>query len=48
MKVDLRVRGLLFDMDGVLMSSIGSVERSWQQYAVSRGRAERLTYQSSI
>ena len=37
MKVDLRVRGLLFDMDGVLMSSIGSVERSWQRYAVSRG-----------
>ena len=37
MKVELRVRGLLFDMDGVLMSSIGSVERSWQRYAVSRG-----------
>ena len=37
MKVELQVRGLLFDMDGVLMSSIGSVERSWQRYAVSRG-----------
>jgi sugar-phosphatase len=37
MKIELQVRGLLFDMDGVLMSSIGSVERSWQQYAVSRG-----------
>ena len=37
MKVELRVRGVLFDMDGVLMSSIGSVERSWERYAVSRG-----------
>ena len=37
MKVELPVRGVLFDMDGVLMSSIGSVERSWQRYAVSRG-----------
>ncbi|MEO6965083.1 MAG: HAD-IA family hydrolase [Acidobacteriaceae bacterium] len=36
MNVELRVRGILFDMDGVLMSSIGSVERSWQRYAVSR------------
>ncbi|MGH9617472.1 MAG: HAD-IA family hydrolase [Acidobacteriaceae bacterium] len=37
MKVKLDVRGLLFDMDGVLMSSIGSVERSWQRYAATRG-----------
>lgn len=37
MTIELQVRGLLFDMDGVLMSSIGSVERSWQRYAVSRG-----------
>lgn len=37
MKVELQVRGLLFDMDGVLMSSIGSVERSWQRYAETRG-----------
>lgn len=35
--VELRVRGVLFDMDGVLMSSLGSVERSWHSYAVSRG-----------
>ena len=35
--VELRVRGVLFDMDGVLMSSLGSVERSWRSYAVSRG-----------
>jgi sugar-phosphatase len=29
--------GLLFDMDGVLISSIGSVERSWKHYARMRG-----------
>jgi sugar-phosphatase len=34
--VELRVRGILFDMDGVLMSSIGSVERSWRTYAAMR------------
>jgi sugar-phosphatase len=36
MSVVLTIRGVLFDMDGVLMSSIGSVERSWQRYAISR------------
>lgn len=35
--VKLAVRGVLFDMDGVLMSSLGSVERSWNRYALSRG-----------
>jgi sugar-phosphatase len=30
-------RGLLFDMDGVLVSSLGSVERSWQTWAEMRG-----------
>lgn len=34
--VELKVRGILFDMDGVLMSSLGSVERSWRIYANSR------------
>ena len=33
----LRVRGILFDMDGVLVSSLGSVERSWKTWAQSRG-----------
>jgi mannitol-1-/sugar-/sorbitol-6-phosphatase len=33
----LRVRGILFDMDGVLVSSLGSVERSWKTWAESRG-----------
>jgi mannitol-1-/sugar-/sorbitol-6-phosphatase len=32
-----RVRGILFDMDGVLVSSLGSVERSWKTWAESRG-----------
>lgn len=30
-------RGILFDMDGVLVSSIGSVERSWGNWARERG-----------
>ncbi len=33
----LRTRGLLFDMDGILISSIASVERSWTQWGRSRG-----------
>jgi mannitol-1-/sugar-/sorbitol-6-phosphatase len=33
----LRVRGILFDMDGVLVSSLGSVERSWTAWAEARG-----------
>ena len=36
MTVELKIRGVLFDMDGVLMSSLGSVERSWHKYAISR------------
>lgn len=31
------VRGILFDMDGVLVSSIGSVERSWTKWAEIHG-----------
>lgn len=37
MRVEWTGRGVLFDMDGVLMSSLGSVERSWHKYAVLRG-----------
>lgn len=36
MTIQLSVRGVLFDMDGVLMSSLGSVERSWRKYALAR------------
>ena len=32
----IRTRGLLFDMDGVLISSIASVERSWAEWAKAR------------
>lgn len=33
----ISVRGILFDMDGVLVSSIGSVERSWTKWAEEHG-----------
>jgi sugar-phosphatase len=32
----LHVRGILFDMDGVLVSSLGSVERSWAKWGAMR------------
>jgi sugar-phosphatase len=33
----LRCKGVLFDMDGILISSIDSVERSWTRWALMRG-----------
>jgi sugar-phosphatase len=35
--VTLHPRGILFDMDGVLVSSLGSVERTWETWAIARG-----------
>ena len=35
--VTVRCRGVLFDMDGILISSLGSVERSWTKWANLRG-----------
>jgi mannitol-1-/sugar-/sorbitol-6-phosphatase len=35
--VAIRCKGVLFDMDGILISSIGSVERSWTKWALMRG-----------
>lgn len=35
--VVLHPRGILFDMDGVLVSSIGSVERTWEKWSHARG-----------
>ncbi len=35
--VTIEVRGILFDMDGILVSSLGSVERSWTRYGEIRG-----------
>jgi len=32
-RIEIEVSGLLFDMDGVLVSSIGSVLRSWRRWA---------------
>lgn len=31
--IEVKTRGMLFDMDGVLISSIGSVERCWKRWA---------------
>ena len=31
--ISVETKGILFDMDGVLVSSIGSVVRSWKQWA---------------
>jgi mannitol-1-/sugar-/sorbitol-6-phosphatase len=33
----IRCKGILFDMDGILISSLGSVERSWTKWALMRG-----------
>ena len=33
----LEIAGILFDMDGVLVSSLGSVERSWAKWGAMRG-----------
>jgi len=35
--VSIHCKGVLFDMDGILISSLGSVERSWTQWAGMRG-----------
>jgi sugar-phosphatase len=33
----VRCKGILFDMDGILISSLGSVERSWTKWSGMRG-----------
>jgi mannitol-1-/sugar-/sorbitol-6-phosphatase len=33
----IRCKGVLFDMDGILISSLGTVERSWTKWAVLHG-----------
>jgi len=35
--VQICCQGVLFDMDGILISSIASVERSWTKWALMRG-----------
>lgn len=41
----LDLRGMLFDMDGVLVSSIGSAERCWRRWAAEYGlpNADQIT-----
>jgi sugar-phosphatase len=43
--VAVDIAGILFDMDGVLVSSIGSVIRSWRRWAEHYGVANADTYQ---
>jgi sugar-phosphatase len=35
--IQISCKGILFDMDGILISSLGSVERSWTKWATMRG-----------
>ena len=42
-KARIRCKGVLFDMDGILVSSMGSVERSWTKWAALRGLAPDIT-----
>lgn len=35
--VTIHCKGILFDMDGILISSLGSVERSWSKWATLHG-----------
>ena len=41
--VEIHCQGVLFDMDGILVSSLGSVERSWSKWAELRGVDPELT-----
>jgi sugar-phosphatase len=43
--VDVTAAGLLFDMDGVLVSSIGSVNRCWKRWAAHYGVENAESYE---
>jgi mannitol-1-/sugar-/sorbitol-6-phosphatase len=43
--VKIETKGLLFDMDGVLISSIGSVERCWRRWAAIYGVPNAESYE---
>lgn len=45
--IQIRCKGVLFDMDGILVSSLGSVERSWSKWAQLRGVDPELTCQTA-
>jgi sugar-phosphatase len=42
---EIATKGILFDMDGVLISSIGSVVRCWQQWAAMYGIPDAAHFQ---
>ena len=44
-ELHIRTKGLLFDMDGVLVSSIGSVVRCWRQWAAMYNVPNADTYE---
>lgn len=46
-RLTLHVRGVLFDMDGVLISSTGSDERSWLRWARIHGMEGTFSLQST-
>ncbi|MGD0479310.1 MAG: HAD-IA family hydrolase [Terracidiphilus sp.] len=43
----IHCKGILFDMDGILISSIASVERSWTKWAHLRGVDAALTRETA-
>jgi sugar-phosphatase len=43
----IQIQGILFDMDGVLVSSLGSVERSWKIWGEMRGLDGALAIQTA-
>jgi mannitol-1-/sugar-/sorbitol-6-phosphatase len=45
--VTVHCKGILFDMDGILISSLGSVERSWHTWAVARELDPALTIRTA-
>lgn len=41
--IEIRCQGILFDMDGILISSIEAAERAWLRWAAMRGVDPELT-----
>ena len=46
-EICVETKGLLFDMDGVLISSIGSVERCWKRWCIRYGVPDAENYRGS-
>lgn len=47
MDMKISILGILFDMDGVLVSSIGSVERTWRKWAAANGVDPELAIETA-